>query len=196
MIVKLKRLVSQPDGIKKPRHTVLGGTNPKSVDGKRLDQNTERNFGAELAKLSREKNQLSQGLQSLTGGDTMAKIYKLKRKGFSITTKTYTLKRKTFAFGDVLAGGVQGVGTVTNNVLGGTEKVVGNVANKAGNIVNSKGGRLAGTVLGAIKGAKFGGLGGALVGGFLGNMATRAAGTAVSSVGESLEDSAAKRGFA
>ena len=75
-------------GNRTPKSYILSGV--RSSDGKRLDQDLNRNLGAEIAKLSREKSELQQGLG---GGNTMA-TYKLKR--FSETQKTYTLKRKSF----------------------------------------------------------------------------------------------------
>ena len=65
-------------GVRTPKSYILSGV--RSSNGKRLDQDINRNLGAELAKLSREKSELQQGLG---GGNTMA-TYKFKR--FSNTT--------------------------------------------------------------------------------------------------------------
>lgn len=189
-------------GNRTPKSYILSGV--RSSDGKRLDQDLNRNLGAEIAKLSREKSELQQGLG---GGNTMA-TYKLKR--FSKTQKTYTLKRKSFG---VVGNVASGVGSAVNRTVGTVENVAGGVASGTGkamdsfvgkNVVGAVGGGLAGLALapkiGALIGGVPGAIGGALlapavsaVGGLAGHAAMKGGGSLLKGVGESLKDDAASR---
>lgn len=117
----------------------------------------------------------------------------LKRFSTANTTpKSYKLKRKVF---NVVEDGVAGIGKVTNNVIGGTEKVAGDAANMAGKTMKSNLGAgaiglLAKTAIGAATGL------GPLASAGLGFLGSKIAGNVVKSGGEALQDSAAKRGFA
>ena len=117
-------------------------------------------------------------------------------KRFSVpVSKSYRLKRKTFGIGDVISNTADGVGKITNNVLGGTEKVAGNTANIAGKAMKSNvgAGALGLLTKGAIGAAT--GLG-PLASTAIGFLGSKLAGNVVKSGGEALQDSAAKRGFA
>ena len=171
-------------GNRTPKSYILSGV--RSSNGKRLDQDINRNLGAELAKLSREKSELQQGLG---GGNTMA-TYKLKR--FSNTTpKSYTLKRKTFGFlepvADVANNAINtGVGVAKN--VGGTAMEVGGKAVSAAGKVAKPFAGIGGTVLGAMKGAAMFGPLGAIGGAILGNKVGKGAADLTKSVGETLQD--------
>ena len=188
-------------GVRKPKTYVLSGV--RSSDGKRLDQDMTRNLGAELAKLSREKSELQQGLG---GGNTMA-TYKFKR--FSGTQKTYTLKRKSFG---VVGNVASGVGTAVNRTVGTVENVAGGVASGTGKAMDSFVGKSAGAVGGSLAGLAFapkigmalggplGAVGGALLapaisalGGIAGHAAMKGGGSILKGVGDSLKDDAASR---
>jgi len=113
-------------------------------------------------------------------------------KRFSTISKSYKLKRKAF---NVIGDGVQGLGKVTNNVLGGAEKVAGDTANMAGKAMKSNVGAgalglLAKGAIGAATGL------GPLASTALGFIGSKVAGNVVKSGAEALQDSAAKRGFA
>lgn len=170
-------------GVRTPKSYILSGV--RSSDGKRLDQDLNRNLGAEIAKLSREKSELQQGLG---GGNTMA-TYKLKR--FSRTQKIYTLKRKTFGFlepvADVANNAINtGVGVAKN--VGGTAMEVGGKAVSAVGKVAKPFAGIGGTVLGAMKGAAMFGPLGAIGGAILGNKVGKGAADLTKGVGESLQD--------
>ena len=179
-------------GNRTPKSYILSGV--RSSDGKRLDQDLNRNLGAEIAKLSREKSELQQGLG---GGNTMA-TYKLKR--FSRTQKTYTLKRKSFS--GILNRTVGTIENVGGGVASGTGKAMDSFVGK--NVVGAVGGGLAGLALapkiGALIGGVPGAIGGALlapvvsaVGGLAGHAAMKGGGSILKGVGESLKDDAASR---
>lgn len=144
-------------GVRTPKSYILSGV--RSSDGKRLDQDMNRNLGAELAKLSREKSELQQGLG---GGNTMA-TYKLKRFSNTTQTKSYTLKRKTFGLlgtvGDVANNAINtGVG-VAKNVGGTAVETTGNVVEKTAKVakpIAGLGGGIAGAIPGAAAGAALG----------------------------------------
>lgn len=178
-------------GNRTPKSYILSGV--RSSDGKRLDQDLNRNLGAEIAKLSREKSELQQGLG---GGNTMA-TYKLKR--FSRTQKTYTLKRKSFS--GVVNRTVGTVENVAGGALSGVGKGMNSFVGKGAGIV---GGSLAGLALapkiGALIGGVPGAIGGALlapavsaIGGIAGHAAMKGVGEGFQGVGESLKDDAASR---
>lgn len=188
-------------GNRTPKTYILSGV--RSSDGKRLDQDMNRNLGAELAKLSREKSELQQGLG---GGNTMA-TYKLKR--FSGTQKTYTLKRKSFG---VVGNVASGVGSAVNKTVGTVENVAGGVAEGTGKAMDSFVGKGAGVVGGSVAGlalapkigmalgGPLGAVGGALLapvisglGGIAGHAAMKGGGSILKGVGESLKDDAAAR---
>lgn len=188
-------------GVRTPKSYILSGV--RSSDGKRLDQDLNRNLGAEIAKLSREKSELQQGLG---GGNTMA-TYKLKR--FSGTQKTYTLKRKSFG---VVGNVASGVGSAVNKTVGTVENVAGGVASGTGKAMDSFVGKGAGVVGGSVAGlalapkigmalgGPLGAVGGALlapavsaIGGIAGHAAMKGGGSILKGVGESLKDDAAAR---
>ena len=188
-------------GVRTPKSYILSGV--RSSDGKRLDQDLNRNLGAEIAKLSREKSELQQGLG---GGNTMA-TYKLKR--FSRTQKIYTLKRKSFG---VVGNVASGVGSAVNKTVGTVENVAGGVASGTGKAMDSFVGKGAGIVGGSLTGlalapkigmalgGPLGAVGGALlapvisgIGGIAGHAAMKGGGSILKGVGESLKDDAAAR---
>lgn len=138
-------------GVRTPKSYILSGV--RSSDGKRLDQDLNRNLGAEIAKISREKSELQQGLG---GGNTMA-TYKLKR--FSRTQKTYILKRKSFG---VIGNVVSGVGTAAKNVTGTTLEAAGGAVEKTAKVVKPVAG-LAGGLAGIAPGAGVGAALGSIV---------------------------------
>ena len=166
-------------GVRTPKSYILSGV--RSNDGKRLDQDLNRNLGSEIAKLSREKSELQQGLG---GGNTMA-TYKLKR--FSKIQKTYTLKRKTFgAIGDA---GKNIVGTGME-AAGSTVETVGKVAKPVAGI----GGAALGAIIGASMVGPIGalvpglGLGGAILGGIVGSKLGKGAADITKNVGQSIKE--------
>lgn len=196
-------------GNRTPKSYILSGV--RSSDGKRLDQDLNRNLGAEIAKLSREKSELQQGLG---GGNTMA-TYKLKR--FSGTQKTYTLKRKSFG---VVGNVASGVGSAVNKTVGTVENVAGGVASGTGkamdsfvgkNVVGAVGGGLAGTLGSAKIGSMIGSVGGPVgtvagavggtllapvfgaIGGLAGRGIMSTGGKILKDVGSGLKDDAAAR---
>lgn len=167
-------------GVRTPKSYILTGV--RSSDGKRLDQDLNRNLGAEIAKLSREKSELQQGLG---GGNTMA-TYKLKR--FSIgKNKTYKLKRKTFGVGDVINNTVNTASDVSKKVGGTALDVAGQGVATSGNIMQKTPGiikRLGGALIGGAVGGPIGGL----VGFGLGKKAVGAVGEGVTNIGDSISD--------
>jgi hypothetical protein len=137
-------------GNRTPKSYILSGV--RSSDGKRLDQDLNRNLGAEIAKLSREKSELQQGLG---GGNTMA-TYKLKRFSIQPKHKTYTIKRKTFgAVGDVVNNTVNTAANVGKNVAGTGLEVAGGTVEKTAKVAKPVAG-LAGGIAGALPGAATG----------------------------------------
>lgn len=137
-------------GVRTPKSYILSGV--RSSDGKRLDQDLNRNLGAEIAKLSREKSELQQGLG---GGNTMA-TYKLKRFSAQPKYRTYTIKRKTFgAIGDVAKNTVNTAANIGKNVAGTGLEVAGGTVEKTAKVAKPVAG-LAGGIAGALPGAATG----------------------------------------
>ena len=191
MIIKVKKF-SQIRGIRNPKSFILNGI--RSVDGKRLDQDINRNLGQEISKLQREKRELS---QSLGGGNSM-NTYKIRRFSTSNVSKTYRLKRKTFGIGDAVSDVAGTVGDVAKTTLntgvdiakktagtgleagGGAIKAAGKIAKPVSGLAGRIGGAMAGAALGPL-----GALGGFLLGGKVG----KAAADGVQDIGESIQQS-------
>ncbi len=205
-------------GNRTPKSYILSGV--RSSDGKRLDQDLNRNLGAEIAKLSREKSELQQGLG---GGNTMA-TYKLKKifsstslalpsskpsiiskeyilKRFSNSSfssnilKSYKLKRKNFGTIDGTVGHVTDfAGKTLNTTVGTVENVAGGALSGVGKGMNSFVGKGAGIVGGSLAGLALAPKIGALIGGVPGAIGGALLAPAVSAIGGIAGHAAMKGG--
>lgn len=158
-MITMRRLFSQSRGARNTKPYVLSGV--RSVDGKRLDQDLDRNLGKEINNLEREKNEILR--QGLSGGGNKMATYKLKRFSASKKNKTYNLKRKSFGaigdvastVGDVAKNTVNTAANIGKNMAGTGLEVAGGTVEKTAKVAKPVAG-LAGGIAGALPGAATG----------------------------------------